>query len=406
VRGSGLGLLYDKDAETRTYMDINQYDIGLGLGAGKYWGLIIFQDREVLEQFRAGVWKTRIGAESAAGTKSASMASPIGKGASIHILTETGATLAASARFLNLSVNSDLTDVGVAEVSIPNTGFTGADRQGDDAPRIWDHKLPFLAQKVIDLGYDLPLPYGIGLTYANVDQEMLLGELDVGINGGAKEPFTFVAFDNANAINDTVQLKLDAWLFPFMNVFAMLGKVDGEAPLDVTLDGNGMLDQLGITCPDLLCLALKDKTIVLPIEAKFSGKTYGVGTILAGGWNNWFVTVPISVTYADMDTTETDGLAITFTPRFGKTFNLGKRGNLALFAGGNYLEAELTVEGNVSAPSGLLDVAYTIEQSNTDRWNLLLGGNWDITKRWSWHMEYNGFIGSRDAFITSLVRRF
>lgn len=46
-----------------------------------------------------------------------------------------------------------------------------------------DKSLPFLAQKVIDQGYDLPLPYGIGLTFVNIDQEMLLTDLEVGING-------------------------------------------------------------------------------------------------------------------------------------------------------------------------------------------------------------------------------
>jgi hypothetical protein len=77
-----------------------------------------------------------------------------------------------------------------------------------------------------------------------------------------------------------------------------------------------------------------------------------------------------------------------------------------LFAGGNYLKTELTVEGQVSTPDGLIVIDYTIEQSNKDRWNLLLGYNWDFNKRWAWTLEYDGFIGSREAFITSVTRRF
>ena len=50
--------------------------------------------------------------------------------------------------------------------------------------------------------------------------------------------------------------------------------------------------------------------------------------------------------------------------------------------------------------------AIAIEQKNKDRWTVVLGGNWDISKRWSVSAEYNGFVGSRDSFITSLVRRF
>jgi hypothetical protein len=411
--GSGIGMLYDREAGTRTYMDIKRFDVGVGLGAGKFRGIILFQNREVFEQFRAGIWKSNIGVESAVGEKTTSTISVVDKGATLHLLPETGAIMTASARLVRLSVNEDLTDAGVSEVSFPNRGLTVVDQQGNDAPRVWDHKLPFLAQKVIDLGYDLPLPYGIGLTYAKVDQDQLIDNLRVGINGREKEPFEFVTFTNASSVSDSGQLKLDAWLFPFMNVYALFGKVDGTAPVDIDLDGNGMLDHLDITCgglppnPNPLCPLLQDKTFTLPtINADFSGETYGIGTVLAGGWNNWFVTIPFNFTYVDMDGKETEGLAYTVTPRFGRVLNLDSKGNLALFAGGNYLKTELTVEGQVSTPDGLIVIDYTIDQSNEDRWNLLLGYNWDFNKRWSWMLEYNGFIGSREAFITSIVRRF
>jgi hypothetical protein len=179
------------------------------------------------------------------------------------VLAETGAALTASTRLVMLSVNEDLTDSGVSEVSIPKAGFNTFDHQGEDAPRILEHRLPFLAQKVIDEGYDLLLPDGIGVTYANVNQDMLLRDLEVDINGRDKEPFEFVAFNDANAENDIWQPYIDAWLFPFMNVFALLGKIDGEARMDVPLDGNGMLEQLDATCggfpPSPRCPILQEK---------------------------------------------------------------------------------------------------------------------------------------------------
>jgi len=410
--GHGLGVCYDNEHGTRTYLNINRFDLGAGLGAGKYSVLIMFRDTEVLREFTSGTWKSALGTQSAAGDKGVATIVP-NRDYVVRYLSESGAVLSVTARMVGISVNEDLTDTGISAVSIPNTGFIAADRQGPDAPRQWDHKLPFLAQRVIDEGYDLPLPYGLGLTYANVDQDMVLENLEVGLGGGEKEPFEFVSFENASAESESAQFKLDAWLFPFMNVFAMVGKLDGKAPIDVLLDGNGMLDQIGEDCsglpPSALCLFLEDRTITLPIKAPFSGKTYGLGTVLAGGWNNWFVTIPFNVTFADMDTTETDGLAITVTPRAGRVLNLGRGGNLALYGGGNYLKAELTVDGTVYLPvpgGDSLQVDYTIEQANTDRWNLLAGGNWDINKRWSIMAEYNGFIGSRDAFISSLTWRY
>jgi hypothetical protein len=375
--GNGLGVLYDKENSSRTYMNIKRFDLGLGLATGTYRLLTLFEDQESLEKFRAGVWKSGLAAESGGGEMKTGTIYKFGMDEPVYLIAEGGAALTAGARLVRLSVNEDLTDTGVSEVGIPNTRLKSADQQGKDAPRIWEHKLPFLAQKVVDLGYDLPLPYGIGITYANVSQSLLLSGLKVGFNGGGKEDFDFVSFENGRANNDTVQLKLDAWLFPFMNVFAMLGRVDGKAPLDVILDGNGMLDQLGISCsgpaPNPLCAKLKDQTITLPIEAPYSGNTYGVGTVLAGGWNNWFVAIPMSFTYADMDTTDTEGISITITPRAGRILNLNKWGNLSLFGGGNYFDTELTITGSIGIEG--LTIDYTVEQKNEDKWNLLIGGN-------------------------------
>ena len=96
--------------------------------------------------------------------------------------------------------NEDLTDTGVSKVSIPNTGFTETYDQGEVAPRKWEHKLPFFAQEVIDLGYDLPLPYGAGVNYAYVAQDLLLSNIEVGIcrpilkrlsNHGSRQGFQF-----------------------------------------------------------------------------------------------------------------------------------------------------------------------------------------------------------------------
>ncbi len=301
---TGLGMLYDNQDETQTYMNISRFDVGVGLGAGTNRVLILFKDREALEKFRSGLWKSGLGSDAGLGTSSATATSTslVDDTIELYGLSEAGAVVTVSARLVRVSVNDDLTNNGVSELSIPNIGSTEIDQQVEGAPRKWERKLPFLAQKVIDLGYELPLPYGIGLTYANVDQDMILGGLEVGINGRDKVPFDRVSFENASADSESTQLKLDAWLFPFMNVFGLLGRVRGQAPIDVILDGSGMLNHLGIDCstppPDPRCAAFQGKTFTLPIKAPFSGTTYGIGTVLAGGWNNWFVAVPLSVTYA------------------------------------------------------------------------------------------------------------
>ena len=64
------------------------------------------------------------------------------------------------------------------------------------------------------------------------------------------------------------------------------------------------------------------------------------------------------------------------------------------------------MDGSVDVPGVDLSIDYTIEQKNSDRWNGVVGANWDSSKRWAWTTEYNGIWGSREAFITSVNYRF
>jgi hypothetical protein len=409
--GSGLGELHDKRDGSITYIDIKRLDLGPGVSASRASALIVFKDGTLLDQFRKGKALPSLSAESSVGDSGAKrIASRQSDDFSLYYFAEQGAGAVLTSRVVKASVNEQLTDTGLADRAIPNASLDATGDHIEQEPRHWNHPLPFMAQQVIDLGYDLPLPFGVRLNYAGVDQDMYLGSLDVGFNGGAKEAYEWVSFDDASAESDSVQLILDAWLFPFMNVSVLVGELDGDAPMDIYLDGNGMLDQLGEDCsrPGInpLCRLLQDQEFLLDIKASFSGTTYGVGMMFAGGWNDFFVTVPFNFTYADMDTTETDGIAYTVTPRVGYTFELDKLGTVSAFVGGNYLKAELEVSGSVDVPGVDLSIDYEIEQKNADRWNALVGANWDISRRWSWSMEYNGFTGSRDAFITSVNYRF
>ena len=47
------------------------------------------------------------------------------------------------------------------------------------------------------MGYDLPLPYGLKVLYSDIEQDQILEGLQVGFSGGEKEPFEWVAFENA-----------------------------------------------------------------------------------------------------------------------------------------------------------------------------------------------------------------
>ncbi len=418
--GTGLGVVVDNLNRTRTYLDIRRFDLSAGVGAQSYRVLLIFNDKAVMEAFRTGRWQRSAGAEAVAGSVGGSSVAGQADGFSYHLLSEGGVVAGVNLRLIRLSINHDLTDTGISEITIPNRGFDTPDSHDDTAPRQWNRRLPFLAQNVIDAGYDLPLPLGTGLSYAYTDQEQLLDDLEIGLNGSEITPINFVTFDFADSKSDSVQFKLDAWLLPFMNVFAMVGRVTGSADVVFTLDGDQALDDLIdnglVDCepsgfPPVsppLCSLLPGRSITLPIEANFDGTTYGIGTTLAGGWRGWFVAVPIVGTYADMEDTNTDGIVTTITPRAGRIFNIGRAGNLALYGGGQYISSNLDIDGtfDFDIGDGGLFVDYRIKQENKDPWTVIVGANWDIDKHWSVALEYSGFVGSREGVVVNAGFRF
>jgi len=410
---NGIGVLVDNAGKSRTFMNASRVDLGVALGAGTARVLVILETGEALEEFRHGIRKFGFGAKVEVGEAGAKAHSLSGKGYRFLVASETGAAVTATAGMVSFSVNNDLTDAGVSDVSVPSTGFRTTDKQGEDAPRRWNYRLPFMAQKVVDKGYDLPLPYGAGLIYSFNDQEQSISELQVGINGRDKIPFQFVSFEKALTETHNVNAKIDAWLLPFLNVYATYGPLEADANIEFLIDGDGMLEHMGVDCGGLirprLCDRLENQTFLLPIHTTPGGTAWSLGGVLAGGWKGWFVTIPFNYSRVDLGDTIAEGDPIvTVTPRFGRNFVLGDLGNFAVFAGGNYLKSELQISGTYRIPveDQELTFDYTVQQKNKDAWNLLLGFNWDINKQFSCNLEYDGFIGTREAVIAAVTWRF
>ena len=110
---------------------------------------------------------------------------------------------------------------------------------------IYDRALPFLAQEVLDLGFELPRPYGVQLIGYWQEQDLILDNLYISIDGGEQQEIDFVDFGTPGVENVTVQAKLDAWLFPSMNIYATVGAFSGDGNIPLAIEGRDLLDFLG-----------------------------------------------------------------------------------------------------------------------------------------------------------------
>jgi len=275
----------------------------------------------------------------------------------------------------------------------------------------WDHTFPLYAQEVLDKGFDLPFPYGVSVLYYEQKQKLNLDQLNIGVNGGGKVNVDEqVGLNNTDATNRTVQVKVDAWLFPFLNIYAIGGGIDGTAKTGVSLNfgaGPGEICEpssgLIPSKLDAICLLLNNKTIPIN-DLKYSGYSVGLGMTLAAGWEQWFAVVPMTYNWSSIDIMSTTVGTINISPRTGYSFRLGEYGNIYPFVGATYLDVALTVEGSIPIGNGnTLD--YSLDQENSDKWNALAGFNLDFSKYWAWNLEA-GFWGSRTNVITGITFRY
>jgi hypothetical protein len=301
-----------------------------------------------------------------------------------YVVNDSGANVSGSAVLVNLSRNEELTDSGLNKTTLPMRDTKSPGSQTEHSPRKWDRVLPFYGQRVIDLGYDLPLPIGISFIYVDTYQHMDLDELEVGAGGsGANVPIDFVAFSDNDNHTQTPQIKVDAWIFPFMNVFGTFGRITGEANVNFALNGDDLLDQLEIDCSGIIshpaCGVLEGKeTVPFNVNVDVDGYSYSLGTVLAGGWRSYFLAVPLTFTYADMDRTNSEGIVFSAVPRAGKLFQFEDDRSLAVYGGVSYLDSELRIDGNQPIPGTDLSIDYKIRQENTDKWQGLVGANFNI----------------------------
>ncbi|MCP8899052.1 hypothetical protein [Gilvimarinus xylanilyticus] len=408
-RAKAVAVLVDQRDQSTTYLNITSLGLGMGLGARDGRFLAVIKSPQTLDSLRRGRWQVNPTASSTLGEQGPDYLLHTNE-YDLYLRSESGAAIGAGLSLAHIQVNSRLTDTGLARSTIPGRDPAYAGEQGDAAPRQWPYVLPLLAQQVIDRGINLPRPYGAGWIRSDVEQIMTLTDLDVGFNGGAKMPYSFVGVSNAEADIITNQLKLDTWVLPFLNLYATLGEVHGDINMDITLDGSDLLAQLGTDCskrlPPPACFVLDERRVTFPVRARVNPYTAGGGFVLAGAWHGWVGILPFNLSYSFANDKNFDGRSLTLSPRVGRLISLPRAGNLTVFAGGNYLDSENIVDGSWAIPATSQVLDYRIHQRNQDPWNLLLGFNWDISTRLSVMLEYDGFIGTREAFTSSVTVRF
>jgi len=226
----------------------------------------------------------------------------------------------------------------------------------------------------------LPIPCGFGVNYYYQRQGYDMKELKLDPDIGSQFGLVPSALNVKSRVNE-VNLKLDTWLLPFLNLFGIVGYVE-----QVTKISN-------IPYPALSNLQYEDK-----------GTIFGGGATLAYGYKYVWASFTAADSYADLNMAESWINAVVLSPRVGvrvdtpwpsKGFNI--------WVGAMCQKVDEQHTGSWDVP-GIGPLKYDAKLSEKEPWNVLAGVSTDLWGRVG--LEVEAGTGDREQVLTSLSYRF
>ena len=238
--------------------------------------------------------------------------------------------------------------------------------------------LPFMKDLAGDR--ELPRPWGVSFDFYTMDQDYDIKSLTFDLPG--------VSLGDPSKIDVTNEvehydLKADAWVLPFLNVFGLVGR----ASIDTLVD----FSQAEIMPPIPLGT----------VPVSFDGTVWGGGFTLAYGTERWFTSITTTFTSTnssgDLDSKVS---STSVQPRIGLL-----RSGWRFWVGAMYLDTDEKHSGvfDLGLP-GLNAIPFEIELVSKNSWNYAVGGGYQFSDRLNLTLEA-GF-GNRTHSLFNFNVRF
>lgn len=306
-------------------------------------------------------------------------------------------------------------DRPMLSLSVSQSGGTALNNEGSldtRTPASQSRVLPIWGDEARARGYDIPEPFGASYSYMNLRQDIIVDKIGFEASGwAAMSDVVTVDVGHTREKSETHLLKLDSWVFPFLNLYGVYGKTKGTSSTTI----NQVIVDFGFPFP----VAQNEK-----FNLDFKGNTYGAGFTLAGGYNQFFGTFDLNYTKTNLDILDGDIKALVISPRVGYEFVfsplISGQGNtkLQVWTGAMYQDITQRFRGDVSKlslPGKLNDflnspdldignVKFDVEQHLAHKWSQTVGARLEVTRNFNVITEL-GF-NNRNSFFVSGEFRF
>ncbi|MCS3604312.1 hypothetical protein M2371_003552 [Buttiauxella sp. BIGb0471] len=274
-------------------------------------------------------------------------------------------------------------------------------------------------------GYSIPLPFGVNLSYMNMRQNVDVDSITFsGLKLGAHPiPSDMFNIDvgHTRERSKSENLRLDMWVFPFLNIYGIVGYTKGSSVSNVSVDADPSLytgiDRIIASSVHRLNQSGDLQDIDFTLD--FEGRTYGTGFTLAGGYKNWFTLVDTNYTRTDFDILDGKISAVTISPRVGYRFDMPSisgPSHLSVWVGAMYQDVQQEFKGSladlkmppqlqplISAVNKDNEGRFDVKQHLTSPWNTLIGAQYELTQNFNVLTEI-GFNERNSFFIAGEYR--
>ena len=318
--------------------------------------------------------------------------------------------------------------------------------------------LPIWGQEITDKNIDLQLPFGLNVNYVYNQLDLELTHFSMNFYDGENlddiiNPET-LNFSETIATTSGVNIRADAWVLPFLNFYGLYSRSQGSTK--VAFQPQVVNDVPGK--PNLKEITTLKNVIDVPAVA-FTSNTYGIGSTMIYGWDNYFVSVDGNFTWSKSELIEETVKFFVGSARIGRRVSFKNDMKLSIYIGAMYRnfvdktvntgalgvpeldegmskaigalteinDTKIKIEESKPNPDqdkldelyakdarlnhaqGRIDnsdaINYTIKKEITEKWSTQIGFNWEINPNWQYRGEL-GYRNDQKFFMTGLQYRF
>ena len=328
-----------------------------------------------------------------------------------------------TAHLLALLLVVQLAPQGAAQTAVAQHDVAPApavgEPSGDEPPppearERWSDFLPLMkdvALEHMDEGQELPLPFGINVSFTMLKRDTQVTDIKAAVNGPPK-PRNFISIESSSTVFNAMA-RLDTWVLPFWSVYLLGGYTKSESEVALTVDFEQALpDEIviedpGPTQPPIVIPLSGDRRtayIAFPVENE--GPSYGVGTTLAAGYLNYFLSVDVNWTHTNLGGVfdeELEAAVVGVRTGYQTTFQ-GSPANI--WISGTYWDTERDVSGTIPLNDAGDVINFEIVQGPTKPWSVGVGGQATFSREWQAVLQVETNFDDMYAIISSIGYRF